>query len=86
MDIFDARVQELVAIAASVAANCEPCFKHHYDQARRLGVSEADMTAAVNMAELIKKAPARKMSELSNRLLGIEPSESLIAVISSNPE
>ena len=76
MSIFDAKVQELVAIAASVAANCEPCFKHHYDQARRLGVSSDDMAAAVSIAESVKKAPARKMSELTQRILGLESSDS----------
>ena len=86
MSIFDAKVQELVAIAASVAANCEPCFKHHYDQALRLGISVADMEAAVSIAESVKKAPARKMRELTDRLLVVEPSEMQIEVNPHKPE
>ncbi len=41
--IFTAQVAELVAIGAAIASNCEPCFKYHYDQARKLGVSDLDM-------------------------------------------
>ena len=39
MSIYDERVNELVAIAAAIGANCEPCLKYHFDQARKLGVS-----------------------------------------------
>ena len=50
MSIYTEQVNELVAISAALAANCEPCLKHHYDQARKLGVSNADMLTAVRMA------------------------------------
>ena len=69
METLDPKVKELVAIAASVAANCEPCFKYHYDQARRLGVPLADMAAAVSVAEAVKQSPSRKMRELTDRIL-----------------
>lgn len=69
MDTLDPKVKELAAIAASVAANCEPCFKYHYDQARRLGIPLADMAAAVSVAEAVKQSPSRKMRELTERIL-----------------
>ncbi len=34
---LDAATAELVALGAAVGANCEPCFTHHYNEARRLG-------------------------------------------------
>jgi AhpD family alkylhydroperoxidase len=64
------QVNELVAIAASIAANCEPCLKYHDDQARKLGVSDDDMMRAVRMAQRVKEAPAAKMLDLASRLLG----------------
>lgn len=70
--IYDEKVNELVAIGAAIAANCEPCFKYHYDQARKLGVSSEDMLAAVRMAQRVKDVPAGKMLDLSGRLLGAE--------------
>ena len=68
--IFTGQVAELVAIGAAIAANCEPCFKYHYDQARKLGVSERDMRYAVDLAQKVKDTPARAMLNLAERYLG----------------
>lgn len=67
--LFTEAVAELVAIGASIAANCEPCFKAHYDRARKLGVSRADMMRAVEMAQAVKDAPARSVLALAVRYL-----------------
>ena len=67
--LFTDAVAELVAIGASIAANCEPCFKAHYDRARKLGVSTADMARAVQMAQAVKEAPARAVLGLADRYL-----------------
>jgi len=69
---LDATTAELVAIGAAVGANCEPCFKFHYDQARRLGVAPAVMTEVVRVAQAVKDTPARSMLELAAKLLGTE--------------
>lgn len=62
-------VRELVAIGASIVANCEPCLKHHVNQARQLGVSKDDMRQAVDMAQMVKDSPAHAMLVLADRLL-----------------
>jgi len=67
--LYTEAVAELVAIGASIAANCEPCFKAHYDRARKLGVSAADMTRAVETAQTVKDAPARAVLALADRYL-----------------
>jgi AhpD family alkylhydroperoxidase len=67
--IFTDAVAELVAIGAAIAANCDPCFKFHYDKARKLGVSREDMWAAVTLAQNIKDAPAKAMLDLAERYL-----------------
>jgi len=68
--LFTGQVAELVAIGAAIASNCEPCFKYHYDQARKLGVSNADMRRAVDMAQMVKDTPARAMLDMAQRYLG----------------
>mgnify|MGYP005841630667 CR=1 FL=1 len=68
--LFTEQVAELVAIAAAIGCNCEPCFKYHYDQARKLGVSDADMRRAVELAQKVKDTPARAMLDLAERLIG----------------
>lgn len=67
--LYTEAVQELVAIGAAIASNCEPCFRFHYDKARKLGVSKEDMAQAVATARMVKEAPARAVLELAERYL-----------------
>jgi len=67
--LFTDAVTELVAIGAAIASNCEPCFKFHYDKARKLGVSREDMARAVTTAQNVKDTPAKAMRDLAERYL-----------------
>ena len=71
--IYTEAVAELVAIGAAIAANCEPCFKYHFQQAKKLGVSREDMMRAVNTAQSVKEAPAAAMLRLAQRFLEGDP-------------
>jgi AhpD family alkylhydroperoxidase len=71
-DSLDDATTELVAIGAAVGANCEPCFKFHYNEARRLGVGSGAMVAAVRVAQAVKDTPARSMLDLAAKLLGTD--------------
>lgn len=82
--IYTNAVAELVAIGASIAANCEPCFKHHFDAARKLGVSKEDMMCAVKTAQAVKDAPARAMLELADKYLGQSSSTPGLPVMQSS--
>ena len=64
-------VTELVAVGAAIAANCEPCFRHHFDSAHKLGVSKEDMQEAVNVALAVQAAPRRKVMETADRYLAL---------------
>ncbi|MEX2608408.1 MAG: arsenite efflux transporter metallochaperone ArsD [Gemmatimonadota bacterium] len=70
--LYTEAVAELVAIGAALASNCDPCFKFHYDKARKLGVSREDMLRAVTTAQNVKDTPARAMLDLAQRYLGRE--------------
>lgn len=68
--LYSEAVEELVAIGAAIAANCEPCFRHHFDRARKLGVSREDVARAVTTAQLVKESPARAVLELAEKYTG----------------
>jgi AhpD family alkylhydroperoxidase len=68
--LYTDAVQELVAIGAAIAANCEPCFRHHFDKARKLGVSKDDMARAVTTAQMVKESPARAVLEVAEKYVG----------------
>jgi AhpD family alkylhydroperoxidase len=67
---FSPAVAELVAIGAAIAANCEPCLRHHTREAEKMGVSAADMARAVELAAKVKDAPHRTILQLAARLTG----------------
>jgi AhpD family alkylhydroperoxidase len=71
--IYTDAVAELVAIGAAIAANCEPCFKYHFQQAGKLGVSREDMMRAVKTAQSVKEAPSKAMLQLAHRYLEGDP-------------
>jgi len=84
--IFSDAVSELVAIGAAVAAGCQSCLKFHFGRARELGVSDEDMRRAVVVAEAVKETPARAVSELAARYLGIPAAESSCCGTASEPQ
>jgi AhpD family alkylhydroperoxidase len=77
--IFTDAVRELVAIGAAIAANCEICFKHHYNEARKLGVSNEDMCLAVETGHAVKDRSDRSVIELADRYLSDTPNSAASA-------
>jgi AhpD family alkylhydroperoxidase len=67
--MFDEKMTELVAIGASVAANCHPCVKYHAAKAREVGASKADIAEAVSVGKMVRKGAAGKMDKLTSELL-----------------
>ena len=67
--MFDDKMTELVAIGASVAANCHPCVKYHVAKAREVGVDKKDIAEAVSVGKMVRKGAAGKMDELISELL-----------------
>jgi AhpD family alkylhydroperoxidase len=67
--LYIPEVEELVAIGASIACNCEKCLRYHINKAKQLGVSESDMLSAVYTANSVKNTPAKAILTLANTLL-----------------
>lgn len=82
--LFTEQVAELVAIGAAIASNCEPCFRFHCDKARKLGVADADVRRAVDLAQQVKEAPARAVLILANSYLEKRNALSAVRVVPAN--
>lgn len=63
------QTMELIALGAAIAAGCEPCFKFHYDKARKLGVAAEAMKEAVAIGDMVKQASSQNMLELAGRVI-----------------
>ena len=68
--MLDPKTQQLIAIAASVVANCEACLDYHVEEARKAGASESDMRNAVGIARTVREAGEGKMDRYTNIALG----------------
>jgi AhpD family alkylhydroperoxidase len=66
------QIKELIALGAAIGASCEPCFKFHYDKARKLGLTDAAMREAARIGEAVKAASAKNIIALADRMLGVD--------------
>lgn len=73
---MDEKIKELIAIGASVTANCVPCLKYHEHKARAAGATDEEITTAVNLGRTVRTGAARVWDEEANELLGVnQPAE-----------
>lgn len=64
------QMKELIALGAAIGASCEPCFRFHYDKARKLGVTAEAMREAVQVGDAVKAASANNILGLAEKLIG----------------
>ena len=57
MSELSTRDQELVALGAAIASNCVPCVEYHVPEARKAGVSDAQIREAVFIADKVRRVP-----------------------------
>lgn len=69
MSILNSRERELVAIGAALASNCIPCIEFHIQAARKAGLTDAEISEAIEFADKIKRVPAEKVLETASRRL-----------------
>jgi len=68
--MIDPKTRELISIAASVVAKCQPCLDYHMEEARKAGASDSDMRNAVSIARMIGKAGDDNMDAYADEKLG----------------
>ena len=67
---LDNRIKELIAIGASVTANCQPCIQYHSAKARELDVDDSEIREAVNIGKTVRKGAAAHMDNHISKLNG----------------
>lgn len=67
---MDLLTKELIAIGASVTANCVPCLRYHLNKGREAGAEEAEIHTAVSIGRMVRKGAASKWDEVAETLLG----------------
>jgi AhpD family alkylhydroperoxidase len=63
MNDLTSRERELVALGAALGSNCAPCVAYHVAEARKAGLDDAQIRAAIELADATRQVPARKALE-----------------------
>ena len=67
---MDERVAVLVAIGASVTANCKPCLEFHAKKAREMGLNEEEIQEALDIGLMVKKGSVDVMKWVIKKVMG----------------
>lgn len=70
MEHLSKKEKEFVALGAAVASNCIPCVIFHIKEARKLGIGDEQIRAAVEMARAVRKVPAEQVVTTAYAQLG----------------
>jgi len=65
---MDNRIKELIAIGASITANCQPCLRYHVSKALENGAVDQEITQAIEVAKMVRKGATSKMDEFASSL------------------
>ena len=61
--------RELVALGAAMGSNCVPCIEYHIPEARKTGLTDAQIQDAIRLADRVRQVPARKVLDAALRML-----------------
>jgi AhpD family alkylhydroperoxidase len=88
--LYSSAVEELVAIGAAIACNCEPCFKYHFREALSHGVSRSDVALAVATGRKVKEHIADQVLKTAGEQLAaardVGPQPGSCGCASSSPK
>ncbi len=65
---LDHRIKELIAVGASVSANCQPCLQYHASEARKSGAGDQDIMEAIDVGKMVRRGAAAKMDKFAASL------------------
>lgn len=68
---LDNKIRELIAVGASVTANCHPCVQYHVNKALKSGADEQAISEAIEVGKMVRKGAAGEMDKF---LLSLRPS------------
>lgn len=66
---FDNRTTELIALGASVAANCPSCVQYHGQKAAEYGVDPGEVTQAIEIGRAVRKGAAANVDHVADGLV-----------------
>lgn len=67
---MDDKTKILIAVGASVTANCQPCLKTAIDQAGAVGAEKKEIIEAIAIGRLVRRGATGKMDKFAQAQTG----------------
>ena len=67
------RDRELVALGAAMGSNCVPCIEYHIPKAREAGISDSEISEAIQLSDRVRQVPARKVLDVALQMVAKAP-------------
>ncbi len=78
------KTRELIAIGASITANCQPCLASHAEKALGFGACPEEVAAAIEIGMTVRRGAAAKMKAFAAGLQGGAGPVTMGAVMEGN--
>ena len=65
---LDDRTKRLIAVGASITANCQPCLQTNITKALENGADEQEIAEAIEIGKMVRQAAASKMDKFASSL------------------
>ena len=70
---LDEHTLRLVAVGASVAANCQPCLQTNIQKAHEGGIDGQEIADAIEVGKMVQRGAASKMDKFTTNLSPAAP-------------
>ena len=71
---LDERTMRLIAVGASISANCQPCLQTNMTKALNSGADEQEIAEAIEVGKRVRFGAASKMDKFVSELIQSIPS------------
>ncbi|HEX8987491.1 MAG TPA: carboxymuconolactone decarboxylase family protein [Rhodocyclaceae bacterium] len=68
--MLDEKTKELIAVGATITANCQSCLEYHADKAAECGATPAEIQAAVAVGREVRIGSGTKMDGFAAKCTG----------------
>ena len=70
---LDKRTRRLIAVGASISANCQPCLQINAAKALEEGILEQEIAEAIEIGRMVRQGAASKMDKFISSLEAAVP-------------
>jgi len=63
------KIKELIAVGASITANCQPCLQYHISKALENGANDSEIQDAIDVGKMVRRGAYAKMDKFADSVL-----------------